>query len=256
MEAWLEQEFIEPGRLPLFLCFLAFIITFLVTRVITRMIRSGRGPFGDNVSASGLHIHHAVPGVIILVVGAFLAVGAAGEAGWAELAGVLVGIGTSLVLDEFALILRLDDVYWSQEGQISVLMVGLTFALLGLVLIGADPFAVDFENDAWEVGGAFAGIAISLTFVAISILKGKYRLAPFAFLVPPIGVFGAIRLARPNSRWAKRRYNANKQERSVERVEKFDARYGPLATSVSNFVAGAPEHDEDLVRADQLEDLD
>jgi hypothetical protein len=240
MEAWLEQEFIASGRLPLFLCFLAFVVTFLVTRVITRMIRSGRGPFGDNVSASGLHIHHAVPGVVILVVGAFLAVGAAGEIGWAELAGVLVGVGTSLVLDEFALILRLDDVYWTQEGQISVLMVGLTVALLGLVLIGADPFAVDFENDAWEVGGAFVGIAISLTFVAISVLKGKYRLAPFAFLVPPIGVFGAIRLARPNSRWAKRRYDANKQQRSVERVEKFDARYGPLATSVSNFVAGAP----------------
>jgi hypothetical protein len=247
MEAWLNQEFIESGRLPLFLCFLAFIVTFLVTRVITRMIRSGRGPFGDNVSASGLHIHHAVPGVIVLVVGAFLSVGAAGETGWAELAGVLVGIGTSLVLDEFALILRLDDVYWTQEGQISVLMVGLTVALLGLVLIGADPFAVDFQNDAWEVGGAFVGIAISLTFVAISILKGKYRLAPFAFLVPPIGLFGAIRLARPNSRWAKHRYDANKQQHSVERVEKFDARYGPLATTVSNFVAGAPEHDEELV---------
>ena len=81
MEAWLEREFIESGRLPLFLCFLAFVLTFLVTRVITRTIRSGRGPFGDNVSPSGLHIHHAVPGVIILVVGAFLAVGAAGATG-------------------------------------------------------------------------------------------------------------------------------------------------------------------------------
>jgi hypothetical protein len=196
------------------------------------------------VSASGLHIHHAVPGVIILIVGAFLAVGASGEPGWAELAGVLVGIGTSLVLDEFALILRLDDVYWTQEGQISILMVGLTVALLGLVLIGADPFAVDFENDNLEVGGAFLGIGISLTFVAITVFKGKYRLAPFAFLVPPVGLFGAIRLARPNSRWAKRRYNAPKQQRAVERAEKFDARYGPLATRVANFVAGAPTESE------------
>jgi hypothetical protein len=253
MEAWLEQEFIESGRLPLFLCFLAFIVTFIVTRVITRMIRSGRGPFGDNVSASGLHIHHAVPGVIILVVGAFLAVGAAGEPGWAELAGVLVGIGTSLVLDEFALILRLDDVYWAKEGQISVMMVGLTVALLGLVLIGADPFAVDFENDAFEVGGAFLGIGISLTFVAITVFKGKYRLAPFAFLVPPVGLIGAIRLARPNSRWAKHRYDTDKEQRAVERVEKFDARYGPLANSVSNFVAGAPEQDEELAHADGVE---
>ena len=249
----MEQEFIESGRLPLFLCFLAFIVTFIVTRVITRMIRSGRGPFGDNVSASGLHIHHAVPGIIILVIGAFLSVGSAGEPGWAEFAGVLVGIGTSLVLDEFALILRLDDVYWTQEGQISVMMVGLTVALLSLVLIGADPFAVDFDDDRWEIGGSLLGIGISLTFVAITVFKGKYRLAPFAFLVPPVGLFGAIRLARPDSRWAKRRYDPDKEQRAVERAQKFDARYGPLATSVSNFVAGAPEQDEELVHADGIE---
>ncbi len=240
MEAWLEREFIESGRLPLFLCFFAFVVTFLVTRLITRMIRSGRGPFGDNVSASGLHIHHAVPGVIILVFGAFLAVGAAGATGWAELAGVLVGIGTSLVLDEFALILRLDDVYWAEEGRISVEMVGLTVALLGLILIGFNPFAVDFERDGAAVGGAIIGIATVLMFVAITAIKGKYRLALFAVLIPPIGIFGSIRLARPNSRWAKRRYNTDKQQRAVERAEQFDARYGPGATSIGNFVAGSP----------------
>ncbi|RLE25638.1 MAG: hypothetical protein DRJ50_02560 [Actinobacteria bacterium] len=239
MEAWLEREFIESGRLPLFLCFFAFVLTFLTTRAITRMIRSGRGPFGDNVSASGLHIHHAVPGVIILVFGAFLAVGAAGATGWAELAGVLVGIGTSLVLDEFALILRLDDVYWAEEGRISVEMVGLTVALLGLILIGFNPFAVDFERDSSEVGGAILGIAIVLMLVTITALKGKYRLALFALLIPPIGIFGSIRLARPDSRWAKRRYDIEKCQRATDRANKFDARYGPLATSVGNFVAGA-----------------
>ena len=240
MEAWLDQEFLESGRLPLFLCFFAFVVTFLTTRVITRMIRSGRGPFGDNVSASGLHIHHAVPGVIILIVGAFLAVGASGEPGWAELAGVLVGIGTSLVLDEFALILRLDDVYWAEEGRISIEMVALTFALLGLILLGANPLAVDFDNDAAEISGTIGGIVLILLLVAITALKGKYRLALFALLIPPIGLFGAIRLARPDSRWAKRFYGAEKQQRAVDRAEKFDARYGPLATRVSDFVAGTP----------------
>ena len=55
----------------------------------------------------------------------------------------MVGVGTSLVLDEFALILRLDDVYWAEEGRISVEMVALTIGCLGLVLIGLNPFRVD-----------------------------------------------------------------------------------------------------------------
>jgi hypothetical protein len=243
MEAWMEREFIESGRLPLFLCFLAFVVTFLVTRVITRMIRSGRGPFGDNVSASGLHIHHAVPGIIILVVGAFLAVGASGATGWAEVAGILVGVGTSLVLDEFALILRLDDVYWSTEGRVSVEMVGITVVLLGLILLGANPFAVDFENDAGEVAATIVGIFVALVLAGITAIKGKHRLALFAILIPPIGIFGSIRLARPDSRWASRFYEADKSHRAIGRAEKFDARYGPLATNVSDFIAGSPAED-------------
>ena len=243
MEAWLEREFIEPGRLPLFLCFLAFTLTFLITRSITRLIRSGKGPFKDNVSDSGIHVHHAVPGILILIVGAFLAVGAAGNAGWAEFAGVLVGIGTSLVLDEFALILRLDDVYWAKEGQLSVQMVAITIALLGLVLIGVNPFAIDLDADTAVIVGTSIGIGIHLVFVLITIMKGKFGLTPFAFLLPPAGLIGAIRLARPESRWAERHYGDKKQRRAVDRAAKFQSRYAPVFNSVSNFIAGAPtEH--------------
>ena len=55
---------LDDGRLPLFLLFLAFVVTFVITRAITRLIRAGKGPFRDNVSG-GLHIHHAVPGIIL-----------------------------------------------------------------------------------------------------------------------------------------------------------------------------------------------
>ena len=157
---------------------------------------------------------------------------------------MLVGVGTSLVLDEFALILRLDDVYWAKEGRISVEMVGLTIALLGLVLLGANPFAVDFDNDATEVVGGIMGIVIVVALAAVTAIKGKYRLALFAVLVPPIGIFGSIRLARPNSRWAKRSYDADKCHRAIERAEKFDARYGPVATRVSDFIAGSPAEEQ------------
>src|SRR6478672_13334653 len=121
MQLELEMDVGGGGvNVPLLVCFAAFVLTFIVTRTITRMIRAGKGPFHDNVSGSGLHIHHAVPGILLLVIGAFVAVGTSGsDSAWTIVAAVLVGVGTSLVLDEFALILHLQDVYWADEGRIS-----------------------------------------------------------------------------------------------------------------------------------------
>src|ERR1700755_1068916 len=145
MELKLELDLGGGGiNVPLLVCFAAFVVTFLTTRTITRMIRAGKGPFHDNVSGSGLHVHHAVPGIILLTAGAFIAVGTTGSgSAWAIVAALLVGVGTSLVLDEFALILHLQDVYWADEGRISVEMVSLAVGTLGLVLLGLDPFSVD-----------------------------------------------------------------------------------------------------------------
>src|SRR6202034_571620 len=142
MASWWHRDMIAPGKLPLMLCFLAFVVTFVVTRTITRMTRDGRGPFRNRVTASGTHIHHSVPGIILLIIGAFTAVAGPDSLGWRSFAAVAVGIGTSLVLDEFALILHLQDVYWSGEGQLSVEAVSLTAACLGLALAGFSPFGI------------------------------------------------------------------------------------------------------------------
>ena len=142
MVSWWQREVVAAVKLPLMLCFLAFVVTFVLTRMVTRMIRSGRGPFRNQVTASGVHIHHAVPGIVLLVVGAFTAVGDPGSLGWRSFAAVAVGTGVSLVLDEFALILHLQDVYWSGEGRVSVEAVGLTAACLGLALAGFSPAGV------------------------------------------------------------------------------------------------------------------
>jgi hypothetical protein len=238
--SWFRDHVVDTGRLPLFLCFLAFVVTFLATRVITRMIRAGRGPFRDNVASSGLHVHHAVPGVVLLISGAFLSVGAGGEPGWAEVAGVVVGVGTSLVLDEFALILRLDDVYWSEEGRISVELVGLTIACLGLILIGLNPFRVDGSADAGAVVASIGTIAVNLVFVAVTALKGKYPTALVGAFVPMVAWIGAVRLARPSSRWATRRYDERRLDRARTRAERFDARYGAIGRHIADFVAGPP----------------
>jgi hypothetical protein len=69
MASWWHRDVIAPGKLPLMLCFPAFVTTFAVTRAITCMIRDGRGPFRNQVTASGTHIHHSVPGIILLIIG-------------------------------------------------------------------------------------------------------------------------------------------------------------------------------------------
>jgi hypothetical protein len=248
---WWDEQVIDSGRLPLFLCLLAFVITFVVTRLITRSIRSGRGPFADSVSDSGLHIHHAVPGVIILVCGAFLAVGAHGEAGWAELAGVLVGVGTSLVLDEFALILRLDDVYWSEEGRVSVELVALAAACLGLVVIGANPFEFDGSAGIVAAIASLTTIATHLTLVLITVMKGKYPTALFGAFIPGLASISALRLARPDSRWARRHYDEAKLGRARARAARFDRRWDPVRRGLTDFIGGQPADEVEVDPTDQ-----
>ena len=142
MGHWWYRNIIEPGKLPLLLALASFVLTFLVTRVITRLIRAGKGPF-RNLTPGGMHVHHVVPGVALMVVGGFIAI-ASGRRGFgAGTAAVLFGMGVGLVLDEFALILHLDDVYWTEEGRKSVEIVVLTVALVALILGGFLPFGVN-----------------------------------------------------------------------------------------------------------------
>jgi hypothetical protein len=233
---------IAAGKLPLMLCFVAFVVTFVVTRVITRAIRDGRGPFRNQVTASGTHIHHSVPGIILLIIGAFTAIGGPDSLGWRSFAAVLVGIGTSLVLDEFALILHLQDVYWSGEGQLSVEAVSLTAACLGLALAGFSPFGVrDIDNIELTLRLTATGVLSAdgvLSFICV--LKGKYRTALFGLFLPPVAVLGAIRLARPTSIWARLRYRGKRLERATHRAADFDRRWTPLQTDWTNFVGGKP----------------
>lgn len=242
MWTWFEREVIDRGRLPLFLALLAFVLTFLITRLITRMIRSGRGPFRDRISPSGIHVHHAVPGVLVLIVGAFAGISAQGDPWWTAIAALLVGIGTSLVLDEFALLLRLDDVYWSEEGRVSVEIVALAAACLGLAIVSANPFTLDDDDTlALSIISTVVAVGFHLFCVAVSVAKQKYRLAVLGAFVPTLAFVGAIRLGRPNSYWSRRFYSDDKRERARRRAERFDERFGNRLTWAFDFVGGHPD---------------
>jgi hypothetical protein len=121
---------------------------------------------------------------------------------------VVIGVGASLVFDEFAMILHLDDDYWSAEGQQSVEAVGLVAACLGLAVVGFVPFGVDGVGGP-ELGvriSALVGAAVVLVAVIVCAMKGKYRLGLIAVFLPPVALVGAIRLALPGSRWDRRFY--------------------------------------------------
>ncbi len=180
----------------------SFLVVFLVTRGITRLIRSGRGPFRDT-SIGGVHVHHLVHGIVLMLVagaGEFLY---RPDGAWQIVLAVAFGAGAALTLDEFALWLHLEDVYWTDRGRLSVDAVLVVAAVGALLVLGANPFGAASEDNAPTV---IAAAVITLAFAAVAAFKGKPGLAVLGVIVVPFAIVGAIRLARPGSPWAKRRY--------------------------------------------------
>ncbi|MFD8237097.1 hypothetical protein ACFV20_35125 [Streptomyces sp. NPDC059696] len=241
---WLERNIIEPGKLPLLLALIAFVTTFLITRLITRLIRAGKGPFG-NVSSGGVHVHHVVPGIILTLIGGFGAV-AGGQHGFGScLAAVLFGIGAGLVLDEFALVLHLADVYWTPDGRKSVEMVVLTAALVGLLLIGFSPLGVNDLNDDQQQNRAvvLVNILVNFGFALIALFKGKIRVAVVGVIIPFIALVGAVRLATPTSPWAKRFYRNRPRARARSALRSYhhDRRWAAPSRAFHDWLGGAPD---------------
>ncbi|MFZ4152790.1 hypothetical protein [Streptomyces pseudogriseolus] len=251
MGQWLERNIIEPGKLPLLLALGAFVLTFVITRVVTRLIRAGKGPFG-NVTAGSVHVHHVVPGVILTVVGGFGAVASGGHGSGPYVSAVLFGMGAGLVLDEFALILHLDDVYWSEAGRKSVEMVVLTAALVGLLLAGFAPFGVNdlSQQELQNRAGVLTGIAANFGFALIALSKGRVRLAVFGVVVPLVAVVASLRLARPGSPWAKRFYRRRHRARAkaLLRAYHHDRRWSRPTRTIQDWLGGKPDPPAPLSR--------
>lgn len=244
---WYHREIVDPGKQPLLFVFLGLLAAFLFIRLSVRMIRSEVSWWPKNVESSGgLHIHHVVFGIVFMIVAGFgLASPAGHERPWGEILGALFGIGTALVLDEFALVLHLEDVYWSEQGRLSVDTVVLGTAACGLLLVGALPFGADSTSTNGEPasGWGFAvTLAINAAFVVVCLLKGKAFTGLIGILVPFVALIGALRLARPGSPWARRLYKdgSRKQERARSREEREGWRR-TLRIKLYNAVAGRPE---------------
>ncbi|MFH9614464.1 hypothetical protein ACH4MM_12175 [Streptomyces pratensis] len=244
MGHWFQQNIVEPGKLPLLLALSAFVLTFAVTRMITRLIRAGKGPF-RNVTPGGVHVHHVVPGVVLSVVGGFGAVASGQRGAAAGIFAVVFGVGAGLVLDEFALILHLDDVYWTEEGRQSVEIVVLTASLVLLVLAGFSPLGVDELSGEQQQNrlGVVLTYLFNFGLVLIALFKGKARMAVIGTLIPFIALIGALRLARPASLWARRFYRRRHRARAraVLRAYHHDVRWAGPRRRFQDIIGGAPD---------------
>jgi hypothetical protein len=207
----------DNGRTDLLVMLVAFVATFAATRAVTRLIRSGRGPFGD-VGVGGLHVHHLVPGIFLMLVAGALDFSVVPHSTWRHVFAGAFGVGAALTLDEFALWLHLDDVYWAEEGRQSVDAVVFA-AGIGLVTLAAsNPFA-RAAGESRLLFGLY--VAVNLVLALVAVLKGRLFLGVGGVLMPLLAVVGAVRLARPGSPWFRRFYRSgtSKHARAVRRAQ-------------------------------------
>lgn len=119
----------------LFNLFTSFVVSFVSVRAITTLLRDRRsvGPF-RNVVVGRRHIHHFVPGIVMSFVSGSVAIASRHE-GLESWLAIPFGVGMGLTLDESALLLELDDVYWSEEGIVSVQIALAAIAMLSAVAL-------------------------------------------------------------------------------------------------------------------------
>lgn len=131
------REELGPRERSALWAWIGFTATFVTVRGITYSIHAGDGPF-RNVSVGGEHLHHYMWGIgMVSGVGA-VAVAGSERARRHPLIGLTYGAGIALIVDEFALLLDLKDVYWAKQGRLSV-DIGIALTALGGTVLSAVP---------------------------------------------------------------------------------------------------------------------
>jgi hypothetical protein len=226
----------DDGQRAGFVLLAGFLGSWLFIRTSARMIRAQVSWWPGNVeTGGGLHIHHLVWGICLVMIAGFLGFALQPGSPFLEIFAALFGVGMGLTLDEFALWLRLEDVYWTDEGRESVDAVVVAALLGGLVVVGLAPFDVDETGSTLTIAGL---VAVHLLYVAVCALKGKVMLALAGMFIPLIALVGALRVAKPNSPWARRFYRegTRKHQRCTQRYGREEARRNRFF----DLIAGAP----------------
>jgi hypothetical protein len=196
-----------------FLILVAFTVTFGFIRTSAHLIRAQVRWWPGNVKTKGgTHIHHLVWGILLVLTTGYLGLAVHMGSPWLELTAICFGIGMGLTLDEFALWLNLEDVYWSSKGRQSIDAVVIAASLIGISLLG-----LSFWIDVYEafllllgVGGEeFTGsesavylVPWQLLGVALGIfclIRGRRMVGIVGLFIPLVAVIGVVGLATGRS---------------------------------------------------------
>jgi hypothetical protein len=210
------------------------LLSFGFIRFSTRMIRAEVSWWPGNVTPGGLHIHHLVFGIVMMMFAGFAAFAVQPSSPWFEICAGVFGVGMGLTLDEFALWLHLEDVYWSEEGRSSVDAVVFAAIIGGALIVGFTPLDAGGESSV----AIIVTVGINLMFCAVTALKGKLSAAVIGMFIPPVAWVAAIRLARPGSWWAKRRYKAGSGK--LVKAQARKTRHDQRVRRFQDLIGGAP----------------
>src|SRR5262249_5804256 len=237
-----------------FILLAAFLLSFLFIRTSARLMRSPRVPWwpGSVTTESGLHLHHLVWGIVLLLLAGFLRFAVDPGSPWGEILAAMFGVGAGLTLDEFALWIHLDDVYWTEQGRASLDAVVVAALIAGLVVLGFAPFDT---SDPTPSEFLILTVALDAVLCLIVILKGRPLMALIGVFIPPVSLIGVVRLASPTSPWARRFYKreSKKLARSQARFERMrqrnrrilDAIGGQPTVLTANTAAGGSDEGHD-----------
>ena len=198
-----DTAIVDTGKQAELLLLVSFLVTFGFIRTSAHLIRAQVRWWPGNVEVKGVHVHHMVWGILLMLVLGYVAIAFEPGAPWRELLAVGFGIGMGLTLDEFALWLDLKDVYWLPDGRKSIDAVIVTAAAGALLLLGVRIW-VDLAHETESVlellvtGSASFGVLLA----ALNALKGRYAAAAVSLVVPVVGLVLLVALpGRPTSIW-------------------------------------------------------
>jgi hypothetical protein len=232
---------VGAGRslVPMMWMFIAILATFLITRTVTRLIRSGSGAGAGlgNFTIAGVHVHHQVFGILIIIGTGIVLVSATPSGIALDAAAAIFGVGVSLTLDEFALWLHLQDVYWTNEGRKSVDAIFCVLVVTGALIGGANFLPGNVGTAGWWA--SVLVLAVDLMLSVICLLKGKTTTGVIGIVISVAALVGAVRLAKPGSWWATHRY-ASRPRREARAAHRYGPRYQRRWNRLRDLVAGAP----------------
>jgi hypothetical protein len=239
-----HDQLVEHNRQGLFLVLVGFLGSFGFIRFSTRLMRSPHADWwpGSVVSDSGVHLHHLVWGISLMLAAGALSFALFDVSPWYEICACLFGIGAGLTIDEFALWVYLDDVYWAKEGRASIDAVVIATAAMLLVLVGARPFDVS-TGTAADLFLSLGLAAVELLLVFACFAKQRVLHGAVGLFFFPVAIYGAVRIAKPGSPWAKRRYGERDPAKQAKAVDRFrpDRRTERFKERFRDVIGGATE---------------